>query len=427
MSERFGRYEVKKKIATGGMAEVYLARETGIAGFERTVVLKRILPEHRKNEDFVGMFLDEARLLGALSHPNIAQVFDVGEIDGAYYLVMEYVRGATLRTLIDRATRRGMRGLPEKEALGIALQLAEALSYVHSRRDDNGRPLRIVHRDLNPANVIVSYDGAVKLIDFGIAKAASRRHETRVGIVKGTYGYMAPEQLTADVPLDLRADVFTLGIVLYEMCTGEHPFDGSDLVSMLTRMLQGDYAKPSTVVLTFPLQLERLIRKCLAGDPMRRPADVGELIHGISQYLESRKLAPTMHDVADLVQTLSPDAEGASPLKPMSTTRLQRPFGADEMAELANVQPIVDPALDVPLDLPDAGSEDDLKSSRRWRSFVVGLFFALVLIGVPGYIVWQALQQTSRPLPQALERFRGAGVTSSEADAGAETAPPDGG
>lgn len=427
MSERFGPYQVQKKIATGGMAEVYLARETGIAGFERTVVLKRILPEHRKNEDFVAMFLDEARLLGALSHPNIAQVFDVGEIDGAYYLVMEYVRGATLRTLIDKAVRRGMRGLPEKEALGIALQLAEALSYVHSRRDDNGRPLRIVHRDLNPANVIVSYDGAVKLIDFGIAKAATRRHETRVGIVKGTYGYMAPEQLTADVPLDLRADVFTLGIVLYEMCTGEHPFDGSDLVSMLTRMLQGDYAKPSTIVLTFPPLLERLIRKCLAGDPMRRPADVGELIEGIAQHLESRKLAPTMHDVAALVHTLSPDAEGASPLKPMSTTRLRRPIGDDELASLANVQPVVDPALDLPLDVTDPESEDHIHSSRRRRNVVVALFFVLVLIGVPGYIVWQALQQSSRPLPPALDRFLGGGSTSSEVDAGAGAHTPDGG
>ncbi|MGB0680866.1 MAG: serine/threonine protein kinase, partial [Polyangiales bacterium] len=228
--EVIGPYRIVRKLAAGGMAEIFLAKQRGLEGVERSVVLKRILPEHHNDEEFVTMFLDEARLLAALAHPNIAQTFDLGRQGLSYYLVMEYVRGPTLWKVLRRAAKTGGRGLPEREALSIVLGVAEALAYVHERHDEFGRPLNIVHRDLNPANVILSYDGAVKLIDFGIAKAASKVHQTRTEVVKGTYGYIAPEQLNQASQVDHRTDVYALGVLMYEVCVGRHPFEAEGLV-----------------------------------------------------------------------------------------------------------------------------------------------------------------------------------------------------
>ncbi len=329
MVEDFGPYRIVRKIAVGGMAEIYLARQRAIEGLERTVVLKRILPTYIDNPEFVTMFLDEARLLAALSHPNIAQVLDLGKIEDSYYLVMELVRGPTLGALLQAARRSGQAGLPEPAALAIALNIAEALAYVHTRRDELGRPLNIVHRDLNPANVMVSYDGAVKLIDFGIAKAATKVYETRTGVIKGTYGYIAPEQLTRTAPVDHRADVFALGVLLYEMCVGEHPFDVSDEPNLIDRILNASYKRPRQVVPSFPKVLDRLIASCLSPHPEGRPDDVPALIGSITRYMGERQLVPTMSEIGRITHALVPDKEGPAPLRPLSASQARRPFGAD--------------------------------------------------------------------------------------------------
>ena len=329
MVEDFGPYRIVRKIAVGGMAEIYLARQRAVEGLERTVVLKRILPTYVDNPEFVTMFLDEARLLAALSHPNIAQVFDLGKIDDSYYLVMELVRGPTLGSLLQAAARAGQRGLAEPVALGIALNVAEALAYVHARRDELGRPLNIVHRDLNPANVMVSYEGAVKLIDFGIAKAATKVYETRTGVIKGTYGYIAPEQLTRTAPVDHRADVFALGVLLYEMCVGQHPFDVSDEPNLIDRILNASYKRPKQVVQSFPKVLDRLIASCLSPHPEGRPDDVRTLIDSLAKYMGERGMVPTMGEIARTAQALVPDTEGPAPLRPLSRSKPRRPFGND--------------------------------------------------------------------------------------------------
>ncbi|AKF07220.1 serine/threonine-protein kinase [Sandaracinus amylolyticus] len=313
--EELGPYRIVRKIAVGGMAEIYLARQRGIEGLERTVVLKQILEKHEQNEEFVTMFLDEARLMAALSHPNIAQVFDLGKVDDTHYLVMEYVRGPTLHQILGAAQRASLPGLPEKPALGIALRVAEALHYVHERRDDLGRPLGIVHRDLNPANVVVSYDGSVKLIDFGIAKAATKVYETRTGVIKGTYGYIAPEALTGTAPVDRRADVFALGILLYEMLVGKHPFDVSDEPNLLDRILEARYKRPRDVRPSIPGALDRLIARCLAPHPEGRPESVQKLIDELAAHMSERGIVPTQVDLAALARELVPDEEGPLPLR----------------------------------------------------------------------------------------------------------------
>jgi serine/threonine-protein kinase len=320
----FGPYRIVRQIAVGGMAEIYLARYRGLEGVERTVVIKRILERYAHDAEFVTMFLDEARLLAALSHPNIAQVFDVGQVEQTYYLVMEHVRGPTLGRLLSAGRESG--GLPRREALGIALSIAEALHYAHERRDELGRPLDIVHRDLNPSNVIVSYDGAVKLIDFGIAKAATKVYETRTGVVKGTYGYIAPEQLLAREPVDRRADVFALGILLYELVVGAHPYDVSDEPNLIDRIVQARYRPPREVRPDLPSDLDRLIARCLAPAPEGRLADMGLVIDALVRHLGSERMVPTQTALASLTRELVPDAEGPRPLKRLESASRHVPL-----------------------------------------------------------------------------------------------------
>ncbi len=320
----YGPYQILKRIAVGGMAEISLARQQGIEGLERQVIIKRVLPKYLGDEEFTTMFLDEARLMAALSHPHIAQVFDVGKSSDSYYLVMEYVRGPTLGDMLGAASHNKMRGLPLKESLGIILALAEALDYIHNRHDELGRRLNIVHRDLNPSNLIVSYDGIVKLIDFGIAKTASRVYETRTGVVKGTYGYISPEQFTHAAPIDHRADIFALGVILYETCLGCHPFDVDDERQLLERIVSANYRKPRDVVSKFPSQLEKIIVKCLAPHPEGRPENVRALIMSIVDFMVQARLIPTMGDLALLVSELVPDTEGPIPLQPKSFSSVLR-------------------------------------------------------------------------------------------------------
>ncbi len=326
--EDFGPYAILRQIAVGGMAEIYLARQRAVEGVERLVVLKRILERYADDVEFVTMFLDEARLLAALSHPNIAQVFDVGKVEGTYFLTMEYVRGPTLGHLLAAARASGGL-LPRKEAIGIALSIAEALAYAHERRDEVGRPLEIVHRDLNPANVMVSYDGAVKLIDFGIAKAATKVYETRAGVIKGTYGYIAPEQLVGTTRVDRRADVFAMGILLYEMVVGHHPYDVSDEPNLVDRILEARYRRPREVRPDVPRDLDRLIASCLTPHPEGRPEDMGELIDALTRHLGEQSLVPTLGSYANLARRLVPDEEGPRPLRPLTQRESRRPFGND--------------------------------------------------------------------------------------------------
>ncbi len=325
----FGPYRIVERIATGGMAEIYLARQRGMEGLERDVILKRILAGRADDDEFITMFLDEARLLAALSHPHIAQVFDLGQVEGAYYLSMEYIRGPTLGRLLASVRAKGER-LPRREALGIGLAIAEALHYVHERRDEVGRSLDIVHRDLNPANVLVSYDGAVKLIDFGIAKAATKVYETRAGVIKGTYGYIAPEQLIGTTKVDRRADVFALGILLYEMCVGAHPFDVSDEPNLIDRILEARYRRPRDVQSDIPRDLDRLIASCLTPHPEGRPDDVGVLIEALAKHLGEQGMVPTQSGLAHLARTLVPDDAGPKPLRQLtSQMAARRPFAAE--------------------------------------------------------------------------------------------------
>lgn len=263
------KYELIERIATGGMAEIYRARYRAAAGITKGVVIKKILPHYSGNPAFVQMFRDEARIVVGLSHGNIAQVFDFGEVDGDYYLAMEHVHGQPLSRLIRRLREQGIPSVPAPFACFIALEMCKGLHYAHTRMDEGGRPLGIVHRDVSPQNVLLGYDGQVKLVDFGIAKARTAgRKETEVGSLKGKYVYFAPEQARGKA-LDARTDVFSAGIVLYEMLCGRLPFEGR-MMDVLTRIVRGDFARPRSVNPELPPALERIILTAMALDPEQR-------------------------------------------------------------------------------------------------------------------------------------------------------------
>ncbi|MCA1663314.1 MAG: serine/threonine protein kinase, partial [Myxococcales bacterium] len=286
--ERFGKYEILRRIAVGGMAEIYLARALGLEGFEKLVVLKRILPQYADNEEFVQMFLDEARVAATLHHSNVVQVYDIGAVDGQYFLSMEFLHGQDGRVLMKAcATRRTP--LPLGNALAIGIGVLAGLHYAHERVVD-GRPLDLVHRDVSPQNVFITYDGGVKLLDFGIARASSRLTETRGGTLKGKISYMSPEQC-AGHPLDRRSDVFAAAIILWEMTVGQRLFSGSSDFEILRKVKEEDAQRPSSVVSDYPRALEEIVMKGLARDREQRYATAEEMQVDLETFARDRKLA----------------------------------------------------------------------------------------------------------------------------------------
>jgi serine/threonine-protein kinase len=299
---RIGRYEVLSHLATGGMAQIYLARQTGLGSFERHVVLKTILRERASDQRFVTMFLDEAKLAATLNHQNVAQVYEVDQADGAYFMAMEYVHGENCRTILETTIRRGWT-IPLELAVMIINGAAAGLHHAHERHGKNGQPLHIVHRDVSPANIMVGYDGSVKVLDFGIAKAEERATQTVRGTIKGKYGYMSPEQCKGK-PIDRRSDIFALGIVLYELTTLRRAFKGSDDFETMKRIVVGDLVLPSTVVPGFPRELEAIILTALANDPGGRFQNAQELIEALDAFTVRAKLTGSNTAMGRFMQQL---------------------------------------------------------------------------------------------------------------------------
>ncbi len=260
--ERIGRYEVLRKIATGGMAELFLAKHVGMEGFEKVVAIKRILSHLAYDEEFINMFRDEARLVAKLSHPNIVQIYDLGKSNDSYFIAMEYIPGRNLASIAKKARIRQEPLPPPYIARCIALA-CEALYYAHTRADLDGRPMGIVHRDVSPQNIIVAFSGSVKLVDFGIAKAATKIAHTRAGVLKGKYAYMSPEQIKGE-EIDARSDLFSVGIVLYELLCGKRPFEKDNSIQTLKAIVQEAHVDPRVINPQIPDGLADIINKALS-------------------------------------------------------------------------------------------------------------------------------------------------------------------
>lgn len=264
---KLGRYQVLQRIALGGMAELYLARQQADAGFTKLVALKRVLPHLAEDAEFVGMFLNEAKLASSLEHPNIASVTDFGQAGRDFFMVLEYVHGRGVNEVLRAAVKAD--GVPMDCALSIVIAVAAGLHHAHEACDAQGAPLGLVHRDVSPSNVLLSYDGAVKLVDFGIAKATSQAQATRSQAIKGKLAYMSPEQARGGA-LDRTADVFSLGVVLYELTTGRRCFFAEGEFALLNKVAEGKYLAPSKVVPSYPEGLEAIVAKALQVDSAQR-------------------------------------------------------------------------------------------------------------------------------------------------------------
>ncbi|MGE0870538.1 MAG: serine/threonine-protein kinase [Kofleriaceae bacterium] len=301
MAERqFGPYRLVRQIAVGGMAEIHLAKTKGIAGFEKYVALKMIHPNFAEDEQFIQMLVDEAKIAVQLSHGNIAQTFDLGRVGDTYYITMEYVDGADLYKILRRASERDIE-MPLDVCAFVAKEVASALDHAHRKRDHTGRLLGIVHRDVSPQNVLVSYAGEVKLVDFGIAKATMKVRQTAVGVIKGKYYYMSPEQAWGD-PTDSRSDIFSAGIVLYEMLTGQMLYLEEDLQKLLDMARKANIASPTTLRRQIPPQLERIVMHALAKSPDDRYQTAGDLASDLERFLHTYSPVFTATKLASLIK-----------------------------------------------------------------------------------------------------------------------------
>lgn len=299
---RLGKHRIVRRLAVGGMAEIFLARTAGIRGFEKLVVVKRLQPQFVSSQNVVRMFLDEARLMATLNHANITQVYEVGEARGGFFFAMEYVHGEDLRALL-RAAGQGARKLPIEFAMGVIAEAAAGLHHAHEKRGNDGQPLLIVHRDVSPSNVLVSFDGAVKLTDFGVAKWARQDSETRHGTLKGKCAYMSPEQCKGE-PLDRRSDVFALGILLYELTTGTRLFQGASDFAILNQIATGRIAPPSEQRPDYPPALERIVMRALARSREQRFASARDLQLALEALAHEERLVMTPAARARYMQAL---------------------------------------------------------------------------------------------------------------------------
>jgi serine/threonine-protein kinase len=305
------RYRVIKRLEAGGMAEVYLGEATGVEGFKKRVAIKRVLPHLAQNENFIRMFLDEARLSARLNHANIVSVFDISAREDTYFLIMEFVDGANLKKILESLQRRGQRfGLPE--AVYVCAEACRGLSYAHELHDENGRALGIVHRDISPPNILLTKLGEVKVADFGLAKAGTQLSQTDPGVVKGKFSYLSPEAANGK-EVDARADIFSLGIVLWEMLAGRRLFLGETDYATVKLVQQANIPRLSPLNNLVDVDFEEIMLKALARDPEQRFQSAHEFAEALTGYLFSRQLKVTNFNIANLVKAAI--SEDALPVK----------------------------------------------------------------------------------------------------------------
>ncbi|HEY6478245.1 MAG TPA: serine/threonine-protein kinase, partial [Polyangia bacterium] len=289
----FGRYTLLERLAVGGMAEVFRAKISSSHGFEKILVIKRILPHLAADPGFVTMFIDEAKLTAQLTHPKIVQILDFGEVNGQYFTALEFIDGFDALGLLRIAAQKKMR-VPPALAVFIIDEMLEALDYAHNARDMEGKPMQIVHRDISPSNIFISRRGDVKLGDFGIAHAQRRESKTQAGTLKGKYGYMSPEQVVGR-PVDARSDLFAVGILLAELLTGRRLFSAPADLDVLLKVRDVHLDRLDKYGTDIPRALDRILRRALKKDPAERPQTAAELHDDLADYLFSagKRVGPT--------------------------------------------------------------------------------------------------------------------------------------
>ncbi len=303
LPRRFGKYTLIRKVAAGGMAELYLALHKSVAGFEKLVAVKRVLPHLAEDQGFVEMLLQEARVAAQLDHPNVAHIFDVGVHEGEYYIAMEFVHGEDLRSIVRQMKKKGVTSFPLEHTLAIVLGCCAGLAYAHEKKDLDGEPLHIVHRDVSPQNILVTFSGDVKLVDFGIAKVGVQMEDTGSGKLKGKIPYMSPEQARGEA-IDHRSDIFSLGVILFELSTGRRLFRGRNEMETLRLVTESTYPRPRDINPNLPEALEAIILKALEKDRARRYASARELQADLEAFVREHQIPVSPISLGQWMQSL---------------------------------------------------------------------------------------------------------------------------
>jgi serine/threonine-protein kinase len=387
---RVDRYELIGEVASGGMATVYLARLTGVGGFARFVAMKRLHPHLAGEKEFVEMFLDEARLAAGIHHPNVVSILEVGASPVGYYIVMEYIEGDTLARLLARAAGHGRR-LPTPIAVRLVLDALAGLHAAHELRDDQGRMLGLVHRDVSPQNILVGVDGIARITDFGVARASSRLTSTRVGQLKGKLAYMAPEQAAGD-DLDRRADVFSAGILIWETLAAKRLFKAENEAATLSRVLSEPIPDLTQVAPKLSRALSSAVRRALERNRDRRYASAAELADAIERAALSNEGIASTRDVASFVSSMM--GEEIAQQRDAVRAWLAR----SEPSQVATLMPPAAPSSVsvAAMSFPGGDAISALDDSMIRRSFaprskraaaIVGGIALLALAGVAGFVV----------------------------------------
>src|SRR3954471_10427824 len=390
---QFGKYTLFERIGRGGMAEVYKGRIQGPAGFERVFVVKRILPHLSEDAAFIKMFVEEAKLSARLNHPNIVHIFELGAVDGEYFISMEYIRGHDLSETM-RAIWKAL-GPPRPELVAyVGREACRGLAYAHNLTDENGRPLGMIHRDVSPSNVMLSYEGAAKMLDFGIAKALGDSSEqSKNGTLKGKYAYMAPEQ-TEGENVDSRSDIFAMGIVLHEVLTGRRLFKGQNDVATIERVRRCEVPPPSASNPAIPRELDQIILKALQRDSSRRWSNAADLADALDDIVHNARFQPT--HLQQILYDLFP-IDGAPAPRTGSQRSASRSIGGGLSTNTRSrtVPPIartLSGAQPLPIE-PMGSAPASLKPKSKFPTAMVALL-ALAGAGVGG---WKYLSTRSAP------------------------------
>jgi serine/threonine protein kinase/TolA-binding protein len=388
---RFGKYLLLDKVATGGMAELYKAKITGIQGFEKLIAIKRILPHLASEEELVTSFIDEAKLAALLHHQNIVQIYDFGCIDDSYYIAMEYLLGKDLRMVMRKANLDG-KPLSLETTLLIVSRICAALEYSHGLKDFQGKPLNIIHRDVSPANVLLTYDGNVKIVDFGIAKAATQSHLTQAGMIKGKVAYMSPEQAAGET-IDYRSDIFSTGIILYELAIGMPMFHG-DTLQILNLVRNAQFTPAGQVRPELPEKFHAILDRALAKEPEARYQSAGDMLADIEELMYQMSARTSPRQVSDYMNVLFAEeiaAEKTAMLEvepkavtDSGTAPLALADEAEQPGEIVKETPILEPE--------PSPVEGETKPKRRGMLYAavaavvvaVGLVFTFVVKQKPG-------------------------------------------
>ena len=341
----FGRYLVDSLLARGGMGEVWLATAYGPGGFQKRVVIKTVLPDLMEKPGYVDMLVKEASLAARLNHPNIVQVFDLGCVGRLYYIAMEYLPGRTLAQMLRRA-HQGRDRIPVPVLLSMMASCCDGLHYAHDLTDEQGRPLGMLHRDISPSNVMLTFAGRVSLLDFGVATARGR-YQTQSGAIKGKFHYLAPERVRGE-PHDCRSDIYSLGVVLYQCLTLRWPFRAPNDYELLRQIAHDTPPPPRNHNPLIPEALEQLVLRAMARDPADRPADAAAMGNELREYLRRNGQSPEPRELAGYLADLYPEAPEAASLR-----RRAEPADGEE---LASSEILLDGDVPIEVELPGDGS-----------------------------------------------------------------------